>query len=275
MPAPCHAGRVTTAERALRPAEDVPTDDEGDATGPRRSGLVWLGVAVQPAGVGLALVADGMFVDPYPLDTPRSGMVMLALALAGLVPVVVQGVRVGGLAAVTGRVFGWGFAQAAAGILATAMVRAVAGPEWAEVASFSATIGTLVLGLLVVAWVVGFAVTMLYAGLRLWWDSGRAPGAGVLAFGGCGAFLLSMVVLSGLRSSGGGSGRHDVFRIVEMLEWAFAVDGPTAIVLVVRLAGVGVVGGLLAMLVSLVQAVRENRSASRARESTKVSDGRP
>lgn len=218
------------------------------AAPPPARGRAWWGVALQPVGVVLVLVAHGMVVDPAPRG-PEDPMLLLigALAVAGLVPVVVQGRRVGGLGAVAGRVLGWGLVQSLVGIATALLVRVVAGPEWSNVAIFAAAAGVLAAGVwlvLCVGWVGVRLLIVAAGGVRD--DAGR-PSALAVVVGGTGLALLSSLVLAVAASvaDGPGGGRGGV-ALAEVLLWSSQVDGPAA--WAARLGGAGVLLGLLGVV---------------------------
>lgn len=210
--------------------------------------FAWWGVAVQPVGVVLVLVAHGMFVDPAPRG-PEEPMLLLigALAVAGLVPVVVQGRRVGSFGAVAGRVLGWGFVQSFVGMATALLVRLVAGPQWSEVALFAAMGGVLATGLWLVLCVGWMGVRLLIVAAGGVRDDGGRLSALTVVVGGTGLALLSSLVLAVASSvaDGPGGGRGGV-ALAEVLVWSSGVDGPVA--WAARLGGAGVLLGLLGVV---------------------------
>lgn len=239
--------------------------------------FAWWGVALQPVGVVLVLVAHGMFVDPAPRE-PEEPMLLLigALAVAGLVPVVVQGWRVGGLGAVAGRLLGWGFVQSFVGIGTALLVRVVAGMEWSQVAMFAAAAGVLAAGLWLVLFVVWFGATLLLGATGAAREDGGRLSAPALIVGGTGLALLSSLVLAVAASvaDGPGGGRGGV-ALAEVLLWSSQVDGPAA--WAARLGGAGVLLGLLGVVGGVAGLLLHGRARAGAEPegSAGGSDGAP
>lgn len=228
----------------------------------RAGRLAWIGVALQPVGIVLVLIAHGLLVEPSP-PRPEGPMLLQLglLAVAGLVPVAVQGVRTGGgIAELAGRLLGWGFAQSGAGIATALLVGLVAGHEWSTEALFSGVAGVLAAAVVLVCCVLWIGALMLVAALRIRREDGSRHPVGALVLGGAGVSLVSALVL-GVAAVGLGSGPGR--GAVSVLTWAFLVEGAPGWVIVARVGGVGVVLGLLAAVAGTVLAVRR-RSPERA-----------
>lgn len=210
----------------------------------------------QPLGILVILIANGLLVRA---DPPRTEWPMLvpigALAVIGLIPVLVQRARTGGFGQIAGGLLAWGFAQSGAGIVAALVARLIGGQDWAQEALFGALAGMLAAFALTVGAVLWFAGVMLVVALReARAANGRSRWAAVAIGAGVSIALLGALALGtgGALAETTPTGGRRLMQVIAWSAWAFTTDETGAWVWVARVGAVLCGAGLLAGIAGTV-----------------------
>jgi hypothetical protein len=215
------------------------------------------------------LIANGMLVDPEPPPTEWPMLLPIGvLAVLGLLPVLVQRARSGGLGEIALGLVTWGFAQSGIGLVAALLVRVLAGQEWMLVAMFSVLAGILAAAALMVLALLWAAGMMLALPVREWRVAhGLDRWVRVLLSAGLGGALLGSLALGlGVAAvDGAPDPRRGLVSLTGVLTWSFATEEAGAGVWAARVGAVLVMGGLLMVLGGIVMLLRGSRRQRAAR----------